>query len=112
MRVPRFHDFLRLLGGDVAFATGRVRINRQPDNAFAGIFLLQLLHVAAAVMFFHERALGIKPFEDDVFTFVFGERLRLAVGVRRREVGRGGANRWNISGVKCAGCERGDGGEE
>src|SRR5207245_5166322 len=95
---PRSHDFLRLLGRDVALAAGRIRINRQPNDAFTGVLLLELLHVVAAVMFFHKRTFRIEPFEDDVFAFVLGQRLRLAVGVWDGKVGRSTADWWNIRG--------------
>ena len=46
---------------------GRRRIDRQPDDAFAGELLLQLLHVFALVVLLHEGAARIEPFQDDVF---------------------------------------------
>ncbi len=70
MRFPLRHFLHRLLRRKVPFGSRRVGIDRQPDNAFTGVFFLQLLHVAAAVMLFHERAFRIEPLQHDVFAFV------------------------------------------
>ena len=70
MRLPGGRDFLSLLRRQIALCPGGIGINRQPYDAFAGVFLLQLLHVAAAVMLFHERAFRIEPFEHDSLALV------------------------------------------
>ena len=103
---------MRLIGSEIAFGAGRVGIDGQPNDTFASVLSLQLLHVVAAVMLFHERAFRIKPLEHDVFAFVLRERLRLAIGVRSREIGRGAADRRNVRSVKRAGGKCGDCGED
>src|SRR5947208_14697039 len=75
-------DFLSLLRRQIALSPGGTGINRQPYDAFAGVFLLQLLHVAAAVMLLHERAFGIKPFQYDSFAIVLRKGMRFAARVR------------------------------
>ena len=70
MRLPRRRDFLRLFGRYISLGAGRIGIDGQPDYTFVSDILLQVLHVAAAVMLFHEWALWIKPLEHDVLAFV------------------------------------------
>ena len=81
MHFPLGHLLDCLLQSKIPLSPRRIGINRQPDNAFAGIFLLQLLHVAAAVMFVHEWTFRIKPLEYDIFAFVLRKRMRVAVGI-------------------------------
>jgi len=92
-RLPFGHLLLGLFGRKISLFPGRGRINAQPDNAFAGKFFLELLHIAAAVMFLHEGAIGIKPFQHDVFPFVLGKRLRFAFRISDGKIGRGAADR-------------------
>ena len=73
MHFPISNFLVRFLGCQIAFLIGRVRIDREPGDTFTRKILLQLLHVAAAVMFFHERALGIEPLEHDIFSFEVGK---------------------------------------
>jgi len=81
------------LGREVALESRRGRIDREPDDSLAGEFFLELLHIAAAVMFLHVRALWIKPLQHNVFAFVLRQRLGLAFRIRRRNIRRSGADR-------------------
>src|SRR4030095_33158 len=63
MRLPRRRDLLRLFRRQTSLRPGGIGIAGQPDNAFVSELFLQVLHVAAAIMLFHERALWIKPFK-------------------------------------------------
>ena len=65
----------------VALLAGRGGVDREPDDILAGVFLLQLLHVAAGVVFLHEGAAFVEPFEDDELAFVIGERVLFAGAV-------------------------------
>jgi len=102
MRLPRCRDLLRFFGRHISLCPGRIGIDCQPDNALISEFFLQVLHVAAAVMLFHERALWIKPFKDDVLTLILRQRMRLAFRVRERKIRRGASNRRRIGGKDCS----------
>src|SRR6266480_4865348 len=88
MRLPGCSDLLRLFRRYVALGAGRIGIDREPDNALAPIFILQLLHVAAAVMLLHERTFRIKPFKHDILTLVLRKRVRIAFRVGDRKIRR------------------------
>src|SRR5438034_11804889 len=94
MRLPGCSDLLCLFRRYVALGAGRIGIDREPDNAFARIFILQLLHVAAAVMLLHERTFRIKPFKHDILTLVLRKRVRLAFCIGERKLRRSTAYRW------------------
>ena len=101
MRLPRRRDLRGLFSRQVALRTWRIGINGQPDNAFVSEFLLQVLHVAAAIVLLHKRALRIKPFEHDVFALVLRKRMSRTFRVCQRKIGRGASNRRRISGKDC-----------
>jgi len=41
----------------------------------------------------NKRTLRIRPFQDDKFALIIGQRMRFAIGALQREIGRGPANR-------------------
>jgi len=100
MCLPRTRDLLRLFRRQVSFCAGRIGIDGQPDNTLVRELFLQVLHVAAAIMLFHERALGIKPLKDDVFTLVLRQRMRLATGIRKRKLWRSAAHGRRLHGER------------
>ena len=98
--------FFASSGRKISLRARRGGINRQPDDSFAGEFLLQGLHVVARVVLLHERAARVEPFQNDVFALV--NRLtngfcRLAVG--EGEVGRGRADLGRFGREERAGAE-------
>ena len=54
-------------------------------------------------MLLHEWAFRIEPFEHDVFAFVLGKRMRLALGIGRGKIRRGAPDRRRIGGEKRGG---------
>src|SRR6478735_3554816 len=101
MRLPGCSDLLCLFRRYVALGAWRIGIDREPDNALARIFILQLLHVAAAVMLLYERALRIKPFQHDILTLVLRKRVRRAFRVGDRKIRRSAAYLGRIEGKDC-----------
>ena len=73
MRLPGGCDFLGLFRRQIAFRTGRIGIDGQPNHALVCVFFLQFLHVVGAVMLLNKRAFRIKPFEHDVLALVLGK---------------------------------------
>src|SRR6266481_3576570 len=62
-RVPIGRELIRLLWRDIARLAGRRRDHRQPHHVLPRPFLLQRLHVVAAIMFAHIRTFVAGPFE-------------------------------------------------
>ena len=54
-------------------------------------------------MLLHEWALGIEPFEHDVFAFVLRNALGLALRIGQRKIGRGGADGGRVGGEERGG---------
>src|SRR5438876_9606514 len=101
MRLPGCSDLLRLFRRYVALGAGRIGIDREPDNALARTFILQLLHVAAAVMLLHERTFRIQPFQHAILTLVLRTRVRRAFRVGERTIWRSAAYRRRVERDKC-----------
>jgi len=85
-----------VLGVDIGLGAGAMALlaggggdNGKPDHAFRGVLLLELLHIAAGVVLFHERAFVIEPFENDEFAAEVGQFVGSALGVGEGEF-RGG----------------------
>ncbi len=55
-----FHGLFELRGGIVAVLAGGGGVDAEPDDALAGEFLLQFLHVAGVVMLVDDGAVGIR----------------------------------------------------
>lgn len=102
MRFPSRGNLPRLFRRQIPFCARGVGIDGQPNHTFIGVLFLEVLHVAAAVMFLYKRALRIKPFEHDVFALVFRKRMRRPFRVGQRKIWRGASNRRRIRGKDCS----------
>ena len=78
-----------LRSGAVALFAGGGGDDGKPDHALGGVLLLELLHIAAGIVFFDEGTLMIEPFEDDELAAEVGEFVGGALRVRQGEVGSG-----------------------
>src|SRR5688572_500155 len=67
--------------------------DRQPFHVLVGVFFLQALHVAAAVMLFHVGAIFVEPLQDQPLAFVIVEFMTFTGGVDHAEGGCGFARR-------------------
>jgi hypothetical protein len=89
LRVTRGREMIGAGGVDETLLAGRRGNDREPDDAARGRFLLELLHVAGAVVFFHVGTAVVRPFKHDRLAFELAERTDLAGGVDGGEGGRG-----------------------
>jgi len=85
-----------VLGVDVGLGAGAMALfarrggdDGEPDDALGGVLLLELLHIPAGVVLFHEGALVVEPFQDDKFTAEVGKLVGRTLGVGEGEF-RGG----------------------
>jgi len=84
----------------MALFTRRGGDNGEPDDALGGVLLLELLHIPAGVVLFHERAFVIEPFENDEFAAEVGQFVGGALGVGEGEFGGGFAGRDGSGGLE------------
>ena len=87
--VPLLHLLLGLVAGHVALLARSGGADGEPDDALAGVLLLQLLHVSAAVVLADERTLEIHPLEHDEFAPEGVEADGLPVHVAQLDRGPG-----------------------
>ena len=84
-----FLGLVGFLGAHVTLFAGSGGDDGKPDDIFAGVFLLEILHVIAVIVLLDKGAAVVKPLEDDELAFEVREVVGLAVGIGEGEGGGG-----------------------
>ncbi|CRI67325.1 hypothetical protein THIOKS1550017 [Thiocapsa sp. KS1] len=98
---------------DLALLARRRGDHRKPDIARSGRLLLQGLHIARGVVLDHERAIVIRPLQNDLFACQTRKAPGLARGIDNAEVRRRGTDLGRRDGDAEGQCGRqGDGAQD
>ena len=80
----RLDVIILLIGRHITLFTGSGRNYGQPDDSLARPVFLELLHVAAVVVFLGEWASLVGPLKDDELALVLREAVLLAMAIGQR----------------------------